>query len=51
MYLTEAVSPKEVEKYLKLNDKTVKKVFSQLVDVVSHIWDQAGPLISVGGSG
>jgi helix-turn-helix protein len=28
----EAISPTEVEKYLKLSDKTVKKVFSQLVD-------------------
>jgi very-short-patch-repair endonuclease len=28
----EAVSPVEVEKYLKLSDKTVKKVLSQLVD-------------------
>jgi hypothetical protein len=28
----EAISPKEVEKSLKLSDKTVKKVLSQLVD-------------------
>nr|WP_205603360.1 DNA-binding response regulator [Heyndrickxia shackletonii] len=28
----EAISPVEVEKYLKLSDKTVKKVLSQLVD-------------------
>ncbi|MEH7083861.1 DNA-binding response regulator [Neobacillus drentensis] len=28
----EAISPKEVEEYLKLSDKTVRKVFSQLVD-------------------
>jgi hypothetical protein len=28
----EAISPKEVGKYLKLSDKTVKKVLSQLVD-------------------
>jgi very-short-patch-repair endonuclease len=28
----EAISPKEVEKYLKLSEKTVKKVLSQLVD-------------------
>jgi hypothetical protein len=28
----EAISPTEVEKYLKLSDKTVKKVLSQLVD-------------------
>ncbi|KAB7707597.1 DNA-binding response regulator [Bacillus aerolatus] len=28
----ETISPKEVEKYLKLSDKTVKKVLSQLVD-------------------
>lgn len=28
----EAISPIEVEKYLKLSDKTVKKVLSQLVD-------------------
>jgi predicted transcriptional regulator len=26
------ISPKEVEKYLKLSEKTVKKVLSQLVD-------------------
>lgn len=28
----ETISPKEVENYLKLSDKTVKKVLSQLVD-------------------
>ncbi|WP_251553931.1 hypothetical protein [Neobacillus muris] len=28
----EALSPKEVEAYLKLSDKTVRKIFSQLVD-------------------
>ncbi|WP_428908545.1 DUF559 domain-containing protein [Niallia sp. Krafla_26] len=28
----EAISPIEVEKYLKLSDKTVKKILSQLVD-------------------
>lgn len=28
----EAISPIEVEKYLKLSDKTIKKVLSQLVD-------------------
>lgn len=28
----EAISPKEVEEYLKLSDKTVKKVISQLVE-------------------
>jgi very-short-patch-repair endonuclease len=28
----EAISPKEVEKYLKLSDKTVKTILSQLVD-------------------
>jgi hypothetical protein len=28
----EAISPKEVEMYLKLSDKTVKKILSQLVD-------------------
>ena len=28
----EALSPKEVEKYLKLSDKTVKKILSKLVD-------------------
>ncbi|KAB7668612.1 DNA-binding response regulator [Bacillus sp. B1-b2] len=28
----EVISPKEVERYLKLSDKTVKKVLSQLVD-------------------
>ncbi|MDR7239073.1 hypothetical protein [Neobacillus drentensis] len=28
----EAISPIEVEKYLKLSDQTVKKVLSQLVD-------------------
>jgi hypothetical protein len=28
----EAISPIEIEKYLKLSDKTVKKVLSQLVD-------------------
>ena len=28
----EAISPKEVENYLRLSDKTVKKVLSQLVD-------------------
>ncbi|MDR7238828.1 Fic family protein [Neobacillus drentensis] len=28
----EAIAPIEVEKYLKLSDKTVKKVLSQLVE-------------------
>lgn len=28
----EAISPKEVERYLKLSDKTVKKILSSLVD-------------------
>jgi predicted transcriptional regulator len=28
----EAISPIEAEKYLKLSDKTVKRVISQLVD-------------------
>jgi hypothetical protein len=28
----EAISPIEVEKYLRLSDKTVKKVITQLVD-------------------
>jgi predicted transcriptional regulator len=28
----EAISPKEVGKYLELSDKTVKKLLSQLVD-------------------
>ncbi|WLR54639.1 hypothetical protein LC048_19810 [Mesobacillus subterraneus] len=50
----EDISPTEVEKYLKLSDKTVKKVLSQLVekkDANPCNWNQKDPLLSVRESG
>ncbi|MGG1397633.1 hypothetical protein ABE288_07335 [Bacillus salipaludis] len=44
----EAISPKEVKKYLKLSDKTVKKVLSHLVNKKMLI-PAEDRLLSVGG--